>query len=99
MLAILSLSLSKPVGPINQRTIQRYIKLSPYICPNFVFMSKIKIGVLREEKIPADMRVPLTPLICSELTKQYSNLEIYVQPSSIRCYSDNEYIAFGITLK
>ncbi|MBS1651567.1 MAG: alanine dehydrogenase [Bacteroidetes bacterium] len=62
-------------------------------------MSKIKIGVLREEKTPPDMRVPLTPLICSELTKKYNNIEIVVQPSKIRCYSDEEYSSFGVTLK
>lgn len=62
-------------------------------------MSKIRIGVLREEKNPPDMRVPLTPLICSELLKQYPELEIYVQPSPIRCYQDEEYTAFGVTLR
>jgi saccharopine dehydrogenase (NAD+, L-lysine forming) len=62
-------------------------------------MNKIKIGVLREEKSPPDMRVPLTPLICAELLKQYPGLEIYVQPSSIRCYHDEEYTAFGVPLK
>ena len=62
-------------------------------------MTNIKIGVLREQKSPPDMRVPLTPLICAELTKQYPNLEIYIQPSPIRCYSDTEYTAFGVTLK
>jgi len=62
-------------------------------------MTKIKIGVLREEKSPPDMRVPLTPLICAELSKQYPNLEIYVQPSLIRCYHDSEYTAFGVILK
>ncbi len=45
------------------------------------------------------MRVPLTPLICSELTRQYPQLEIVVQPSPLRCYSDAEYTAFGITLQ
>jgi alanine dehydrogenase len=62
-------------------------------------MQKIKIGVLREEKSPPDKRVPLTPLICSELTRKYTNIEIVVQPSKIRCYSDDEYTAFGITLQ
>ena len=62
-------------------------------------MTKIKIGVLREEKSPPDMRVPLTPLICADLLKQYANLEIYVQPSPIRCYHDEEYTAFGVPLK
>lgn len=62
-------------------------------------MKKFKIGVLREEKSPPDKRVPLTPLICSELTRQYPNVEIVVQPSSIRCYSDEEYTSFGVTLQ
>ncbi len=62
-------------------------------------MQKIKIGVLREEKTPPDMRVPLTPLICSELLRKYQNLEIVVQPSKIRCYTDEEYTSFGIPLK
>ncbi|MBP9068793.1 MAG: alanine dehydrogenase [Bacteroidia bacterium] len=62
-------------------------------------MQKLKIGVLREEKSPPDKRVPLTPLICSELTRIYSNIDIVVQPSKIRCYSDEEYTAFGVTLQ
>ncbi|MBS1637584.1 MAG: alanine dehydrogenase [Bacteroidetes bacterium] len=62
-------------------------------------MNKLKIGVLREEKSPPDKRVPLTPLICTELLRQYPNLEIVVQPSKIRCYSDDEYLAFGLTLQ
>lgn len=62
-------------------------------------MQKIKIGVLREEKSPPDKRVPLTPLICSELTRKYTNIEIVVQPSKIRCYTDDEYTAFGVSLQ
>jgi len=62
-------------------------------------MKKIKIGVLREEKNPPDKRVPLTPLICSDLVVKNNNLEIVVQPSKIRCYSDEEYTAFGVTLQ
>jgi saccharopine dehydrogenase (NAD+, L-lysine-forming) len=62
-------------------------------------MTKFKIGVLREEKSPPDKRVPLTPLICTELIRAYPNLEIVIQPSKIRCYSDDEYLAFGLTLQ
>jgi saccharopine dehydrogenase (NAD+, L-lysine-forming) len=62
-------------------------------------MKKFKIGVLREEKNPPDKRVPLTPLICSELTRKYPNVEIVVQPSRIRCYADEEYTSFGVTLQ
>lgn len=61
-------------------------------------MQKIKIGVLREEKSPPDKRVPLTPLICSQLQKKYPHIEITVQPSDIRCYSNDEYLGFGLTL-
>jgi len=62
-------------------------------------MQTFTIGVLREEKNPPDKRVPLTPLICSEIIRQYPNVNILVQPSKIRCYSDDEYTAFGITLQ
>lgn len=62
-------------------------------------MGKLKIGVLREEKSPPDRRVPLTPLICKELLSKYPDLEIVIQPSPIRCYTDNEYISFGLTLQ
>ncbi len=62
-------------------------------------MNKLKIGVLREEKSPPDKRVPLTPLICAELIRKYPHIEIYVQPSNIRCYEDAEYTAFGVPLK
>ncbi|MCZ8284250.1 MAG: alanine dehydrogenase, partial [Bacteroidia bacterium] len=62
-------------------------------------MAKFKIGVLREEKSPPDKRVPLTPLICNELLSMYPELEIVIQPSKIRCYSDDEYLAFGLTLQ
>lgn len=62
-------------------------------------MTKIKIGVLREEKSPPDKRVPLPPLVCAELIRKYPNLEVYVQPSKIRCYEDYEYTSFGVPLK
>jgi hypothetical protein len=62
-------------------------------------MQTFTIGVLREEKNPPDKRVPLTPLICSEIIKKYPHVRILVQPSKIRCYSDEEYTSFGITLQ
>ena len=61
-------------------------------------MEKIRLGIIREGKVPPDKRVPLTPLESSELQRRFPNLEIYVQPSPIRCYSDDEYTAFGIPL-
>lgn len=61
-------------------------------------MEKIKLGIIREGKVPPDMRVPLTPLEASELLRRFPNLEILVQPSAIRSYSDDEYTAFGLPL-
>src|SRR4051812_28648447 len=62
-------------------------------------MAAFTIGVLREEKNPPDMRVPLTPLICSEIMRKNPEVTILVQPSKIRCYTDEEYTSFGVTLQ
>jgi len=61
-------------------------------------MQKIILGIVRETKTPPDKRVPFTPLQCRSLLDQYSQLELLVQPSDYRCYSDDEYKAKGITL-
>ena len=58
----------------------------------------MKIGVLKEEKIPADKRVPLTPKQCRQLIETYPGIEISVKSSAIRCFSDAMYIAEGITI-
>ena len=61
-------------------------------------MQKISLGIVRETKNPPDKRVPFTPQQCRALLDQYSHLELLVQPSDYRCYSDEEYRAEGITL-
>ncbi|TFH26536.1 MAG: alanine dehydrogenase [Bacteroidia bacterium] len=61
-------------------------------------MQKLKMGIVRETKNPPDRRVPLTPLQCRFLTAQYRHLEIVVQPSDYRCFSDQEYDSKGIVL-
>lgn len=61
-------------------------------------MQKISLGIVRETKNPPDKRVPFTPQQCRSLLDQYSHLELQVQPSGNRCYSDEEYRAEGITL-
>ena len=62
-------------------------------------MSNIKLGIIREGKLPPDKRVPLIPQQCKDLLNKYSGLEIYVQPCEFRCYSDKEYEDFGIKLQ
>lgn len=62
-------------------------------------MDKIKIGILREGKVPPDKRVPLTPEHCRKLMDTYPDLEIMVQPSPIRAYKDDSYSDLGIRLE
>ena len=56
----------------------------------------MKIGVLKEEKVPVDKRVPLTPKQCRVLLNTYPNLQIAVKSSGIRCFPDEMYISEGI---
>jgi len=58
----------------------------------------ITIGILRETKNPPDRRVPLTPAQCRELTERHPRLEIRVQPSDYRCFSNEEYLQEGVRL-
>ena len=57
----------------------------------------IKIGVIREGKNPPDSRVPLNPIQCKQLSDM--GVDIVVQPSPIRCFSDDDYKSEGILLK
>ena len=59
----------------------------------------MKIGVIREGKVPTDKRVALTPIQCKEIQTRYKNVSIYVQSSNIRCFNDNEYLKLGIDVK
>ena len=61
-------------------------------------MQKICLGIIRETKVPPDKRVPLSPKQCRILLDQFPKLEIVVQPSAKRCYTDEEYRAEAITL-
>ena len=58
----------------------------------------MRIGVLKEEKVPADKRVPLTPKQCKALLNAYPNLELVVKSSDIRCFSDEMYRNEGIAI-
>ena len=58
----------------------------------------IKIGLIKEGKIPADNRVALTPAQCKWILKNSDKVKIYAQPSSIRCFSDREYESAGVEM-
>ncbi len=57
-----------------------------------------KIGVIQEGKRPADRRVPLTPAQCKEVMQRYPEVDLVVQRSPVRAYTDAEYEAFEIPL-
>jgi len=59
----------------------------------------IRIGLIREGKIPADNRVALTPAQCKWILKNSSDIKIIVQSSPDRCFSDREYSLAGVELK
>lgn len=59
----------------------------------------IRIGLIREGKQPADNRVALTPAQCKWLHKQSNEIQVVVQPSAGRSFSDREYQMAGIELK
>jgi alanine dehydrogenase len=61
-------------------------------------MSIMKLGIIREGKIPIDSRVPLTPKQCRYLSDNYPDWQIFVQPSQERCFTNEEYQSQGIPL-
>jgi len=60
--------------------------------------SPVKIGIIREGKIPPDARAPLTPEQCAEAMVELP-VRIVVQPSPVRCFKNEEYAAHGIQLQ
>lgn len=59
----------------------------------------MKIGIIREGKVPPDHRVALSPEHCKQILAEYSEVSIAVQPSKIRCFKDEEYTQAGIPLQ
>ena len=56
----------------------------------------MKIGIVREGKVPPDQRVPLTPDQCAELKRLYPEVELVVESSDVRRIKDEEYREAGI---
>ncbi len=54
------------------------------------------IGLIREGKIPSDNRVALTPAQCKFLTNHFVDIQIKVQSSLNRCFTDQEYLQAGL---
>lgn len=55
----------------------------------------MKIGIIKEWKTPPDRRVVLSPKECENLVNNFPDLEIKIQSSDIRVFSDKEYLEKG----
>jgi saccharopine dehydrogenase (NAD+, L-lysine-forming) len=56
-----------------------------------------KIGIIREGKVPHDLRVALSPSQCAQVQKIFG-VQVIIQPSEIRIFRDEEYLSAGLTL-
>jgi len=61
-------------------------------------MKSIKIGLIREGKIPPDKRVAFTPLQAQEIEQRFPNVKIICESSDIRCFKESEYQKVGIAI-
>src|SRR6188768_1876065 len=59
----------------------------------------LKIGLIREGKVPADNRVALTPAHCRWIHRQSKDIRIIAQHSDHRCFTDREYEMAGVEVK
>ena len=58
-----------------------------------------KLGLNREYKLPADRRVAFTPTQCVELQQRFPNLQIVVESSPDRIFTDQDYTSLGIKVQ
>lgn len=58
----------------------------------------MKLGIIREGKVPPDSRVLFTPAQCVALQEKY-DIQFVVQPSPGRCLPDEAYRSAGITVQ
>lgn len=59
----------------------------------------MKIGIIKEGKVPPDKRVPFTPSQLTFLQDTFQDqLSFVVEKSAVRCYTDEEYLDAGISV-
>lgn len=56
----------------------------------------MKFGIIKERKTPPDRRVVFTPEEASRLLKEHPEVELKVESSDIRIFSDDEYRSQGL---
>jgi len=55
------------------------------------------LGIIQESRND-ESRAPLTPLHIKQIKEKYTNIEIIVQPSTLRSFSNTEYAKYGATI-
>lgn len=58
----------------------------------------MKIGIIKEGKVPIDRRVPLTPFQAKQAKEKFPHIDLIVQSSDIRCFTDEDYELEGIQI-
>lgn len=56
----------------------------------------MRIGIIKEGKIPVDHRVPLTPKQAKEVMEKFPETTVVVQSSNVRVFKDAEYQTQGV---
>ena len=62
-------------------------------------MTYMKIGIIKERKNPPDKRVVFSPNACKELLEKFPGLQIKVESSNVRFFTDDAYKNAGITVE
>ena len=58
----------------------------------------LRIGLIREGKVPPDTRVAFTPQQCRYILDHFHDVDIVVEPAPVRCFSDAQYEAVGVRM-
>jgi alanine dehydrogenase len=61
-------------------------------------MHIMKIGLIREGKVPPDKRVPFTPAQSDEIELRFPDVKVICQSSEVRCFKNEEYEALGVAV-
>jgi saccharopine dehydrogenase (NAD+, L-lysine-forming) len=62
-------------------------------------MNPVKLGIIKEGKVPPDKRVPFTPLQAEEIEQRFAHVKVICERSPIRCFADSEYSDLDIQVK
>ncbi len=75
-----------------------YNKKNHTLLTGLRYYAKYRIGIRREDKNCWERRVPITPQHVKQLIQE-EDIEVVVQPSNIRVFSNEEYVEAGAILK